>query len=295
MNLPTDLLRSFVTVAELGSFTTAADVLGRSQPAISLQIKRLEEMVNQALFQRRNRRLELTEKGQHLFDYSRQILALNDEVVASFIRPKVVGKIHLGIPNEFAASFLPDVLRRFTQTHPEVVVQVSCDLSVNLIQRIQRNEFDVVLALHQGRTPQSAVCTWMEDIVWVGAPGFSVQNKLSLPLIVAPEGCVYRARIMRVLNQRTRNWQVVYTSPNYSGIRAGVAAGLGITAIARSTVVDGMRILGSNEHLPALDDVEMGLHYGSEKVSSVSHHLGEHIASYVERTRPANAHLSLAS
>lgn len=286
MNLPSDLLRTFVTVAELGGVTSAGEVLGRSQPAVSLQIKRLEELVNMPLFLRQNRRLELTESGRRLFDYARQILALNDEAVASLIQPKVSGRVHLGIPDEFAASFLPDILRRFAQSHPEVEVQVTCDLSVNLLNRMQSQEFDMVLALHKQVAPETAACAWTEELVWMGATACTAQHKTPLPLIVATEGCVYRSRIIRTLDSQAKPWRIAYTSPNFSGILAGVLAGIGITAVARSTVAEGMRILGSAERLPRLASVEMGLHYERGHISAAAYRLAEFISIHVGASSP---------
>ncbi len=281
MNLPIDLLRTFVAVAELGSFTRAGELLGRSQPAISLQIKRLEALLNMPLFLRDSRSLRQTDGGQELFEYARRILALNDEAVACLIHPKIRGNLHLGIPNEFAASFLPDILRRFAQSHPEVEVQVTCDLSVNLLRRLQQKHFDMVLALHSAHEVHSPDAVWMEDVVWVGAPGFSLQANSPLPLIVAPEGCVYRARIIQALNDGARSWRIAYTSPNFSGIYAGVLAGLGVTAVARSTVPEGLRVLGVAERLPTLPGVDMGLHYNREALSLASQRLIEHIRSHI--------------
>lgn len=285
MNLPTDLLRTFVTVAELGGFTRAGDVLGRSQPAISLQVKRLEEMVNMSLFLREKNSLTLTDGGQHLFEYARKILSLNDEAVASLIKPKIKGNVHLGIPNEFAASFLPDILRRFAQSHPEVEVQVTCDLSVNLLKEQKQKPFDLVLALHLELEPECSACTWTEEVVWVGAPGSTVQAKNPLPLIVAPDGCVYRSRVISTLDERERPWRIAYSSPNFSGIYAGVLAGLGITAVARSTVPEGLRILGTAERLPRLPEVKMGLHYDRNTISPAAQRLAEYICTHIDNPK----------
>lgn len=282
MNLPTDLLRSFVTVVELGGVSNACETLGRSQPAVSLQIKRLEDLISMPLFLRVNRRLELTEAGQQLFDYARRMLSLNDEAVARLIRPKVSGSVHLGIPNEFAASFLPSILRHYARSHPEITIQVTCDLSINLLKRHKNGEFDLVLALHdQQQAQENSSEAWLEEIVWVGAPGSSADLETPMPLIVAPKGCVYRARIIRTLNAIEQPWRIAYTSPNFSGIRAGVAAGLGITAMSRSSVTDGLKILVSKERLPVLPDVEMGLHYDRAKISAAVYHLVEYISAHI--------------
>lgn len=281
-NLPTDLLRSFITVAEHGSITQAGDLLGRSQPAMSLQIKRLEERLAISLFKRGKRKLELTENGKTLFEYAEKILTLNDEAINRLTKPFLRGHVHLGIPNEFAASFLPAILRRYAQTHAEVTVQVSCDLSVNLQSRLQNGEYDLVLALEEGpqETPKSGC--WREEVVWVGAEGNEAFRDNPLPLIIAPEGCLYRKRMIESLDAEKHKWQEVYTSSNFSGIYAGVAAGLGITALAKSTVAEGLKELGAAEGLPKLPDVQMSLLYDDKHISAAAKRLVEYINAQVK-------------
>lgn len=281
-NLPTDLLRSFVTVAEHGSITQAGEILGRSQPAMSLQIKRLEEQLDVALFKRGKRKLVLTEKGKTLFQYAEKILALNDEAINRLTKPFLRGHVHLGIPNEFAASFLPTILRRYAQTHSEVTVQVTCDLSVNLQTRLNKGEFDLVLALQERKKEYQQEGCWSEEVVWVGAEGSESYKNTPLPLIVAPEGCLYRKRMIESLDAQKREWQEVYTSSNFSGIYAGVSAGLGITAVAKSTVVEGLKELGHAERLPQLPDVQMSLLYDEKHISPAAKRLVEYISAQVK-------------
>jgi len=281
MNLPTDLLRTFVAVVELGGFTRAGDQVGRSQPAVSLQVQRLEALVNKPLFLRDGRNLTLPDAGQQLFEAATKMLALNDAVVTDLVQPKVKGCVHMGIPNEFAASFLPGILRRFAQSHPKVEVQVTCDLSVNLLSRLQKHDFDLALALTPDSGAKSAICSWQDEVVWVAGPGPVIQGKDVLPLIVAPEGCVYRSRIIRALNGAGKAWRIAYTSPNYSGIHAGVRAGLGVTAVAKSTVPDDFETLGAAQRLPRLPDVEVGLHYDPTRLSPASQRLSEYISAHI--------------
>lgn len=278
MNLPTELLRTFVTIADLGSFTRAGDKLGRSQPAISLQIKRLESLLQVRLYDRTSRDMVLSSGGKQLVGYARKILALNDEAVVKLLQPGVQGSVHLGIPNEFAASRLfPSVLRRFAQAYPDVEIKVTCDLSVNLLNRMKHDEFDLVLALHDGTETGYYNENWQEEIVWVCGPDSNVNTRDPLPLIVAPEGCFYRKRMIETLDASQRKWHVVYTSQNYGGIRAGVMAGLGVTALARNTVDEDMIIMGSAERMRRLPQVELGMHYDSVKASTASRKLAEFI------------------
>ncbi|MEZ5581936.1 MAG: LysR family transcriptional regulator [Candidatus Competibacteraceae bacterium] len=226
-NLPMDLLRTFVTVVDLGGFTHAGALLGRSQPAVSLQIKRLEEIIATPLFQRTTgQRLRPTETGEFVLDYARQILLLNDEVFSRLIKPKVAGCVRIGLPNEFAVSLLPEILGKFTQTHPQVSLEVKCDLSVNLLARLkQQHEFDLVIAIRQEQTPEPVAPGWLEELVWVVNPNHTVHTKTPLPLIVAPSGCTYRERMLQVLDNTAALAYCLYQSQHgrHSGRRIGRA------------------------------------------------------------------------
>lgn len=266
-NLPTDLLRTFITVIDSGGFTRAGELLGRSQPAISLQIKRLEGLIGDPLFKRNGRALVATDIGRMVLGYARQILALNDEVMARIDQPKVVGGIRLGIPNEFAGSFLPEILGKFAQAHPEITLEVGCDLSTNLLARLDDGEFDLVFALHDTPPDGNPGQNWPEELVWVGSPHHAAHLKSPLPLIVAPLGCIYRKRIIETLDQVGKPWRIAYSSPSFGGINAGVQAGLGVTVLARSTVTEGLRVLPEHHDLPRLGTVRVALHYPDRVVA----------------------------
>ncbi len=278
-NLPTDLLRTFVTVAETGGFTRAGDLLGRSQPAVSLQVKRLEELLGTALFQRDGRVLSLSERGGVVFDYAQRILSLNDEVLVKLSQPEIEGNVRLGIPNEYAHSFLPVVLGQFAQSHPNVTLEVDCDLSVNLLAMHKRGDFDLVFILHKESAPQHLTEVWQEDLVWVGSPAHQTSHQKPLPLIVEPKGSVYRERLLSVLERAGIAARIAYTTPSFGAIKAGVTAGLGITVLPRSTVPESLKILDMPDELPALGGVELALHYHKAKASQALLRLVEHISS----------------
>jgi len=136
INIPTELLRTFVKTVDTGSFTRAAEAVGRTQSAVSLQIRRLEDLLDAQLFVRGSHRVRLTEQGTMLLEYGRRMLALNDEAVGSLFRPKVAGSVRLGAPHEYTASLLPVILGKFAQSHPKVMLEVTCDLSKNLLKRM---------------------------------------------------------------------------------------------------------------------------------------------------------------
>lgn len=258
-NLPTDLLRTFVTVTELGGFTAAADWLGRSQPAVSLQIKRLEQLLGQTLLVRSGHQLELSRAGQLMFRYARQILTLNDEAVAQFTKHSVSGKIHFGIPSEFATTLLPKIVGRFTQAYPNVTLEVTCALSKQLLSDPERRRYDLILALHDDPVMAGHNLVKEDELVWVTGTDHDAHQQIPLPLIVAPEGCIYRKRGIERLRENHRDWRVVYTIPDLTGIQSAINEGLGVTVLARSTVPENLRILKPTEKLPKLGKVGISL------------------------------------
>jgi len=258
-NLPTDLLRAFVTVVELGGFTPAADWLGRSQPAVSLQIKRLEQLVGQTLLIRSGQQLELSRAGQQLFRYARQILALNDEAVSQFSKTAVSGKIHFGIPSEFATTLLPKIVGRFAQAYPNVTLEVTCALSKQLLSETERRRYDLILALHDDPAMAGHNLVKEDELVWVTGADHDAHLQSPLPLIAAPEGCIYRKRGIQRLQESLRDWRIVYTIPDLTGIQAAIEEGLGVTVLARSTVPENLRVLKPTEKLPRLGRVGISL------------------------------------
>lgn len=276
-NLPTDLLRAFITVVELGGFTQAADWLGRSQPAISLQIKRLEQLLEQTLLLRNGQQLELSQAGQLLFRYAKQILAINDEAVAQFSKTAVSGKIHFGIPSEFATTLLPKIVGRFTQAYPNVTLEVTCALSKQLLLEPNRHRYDLILALHDDPSSAGDSLVKQDDLVWVTSADHDAHLQRPLPLIAAPEGCIYRKRSTERLNDNQHDWRMVYTIPDLTGIQSAINEGLGVTVLARSTVPDNLRILKPSEKLPKLGEVGISLINQSSEPSEATIRLMEFV------------------
>jgi len=193
-NLPLDALKSFILVSELGNFTQAADKLARTQPAISLQIKKLEHLTEQTLFNRINGNLELTQAGETLLGYAKKMMAIQDEIYASFNKNLLSGELRLGIPSEFATTLLPNIISQFIQDYPEIRLDVTCDLSKNLMQDLDKHQYDLILALHGDANSKDSIK--QEQLVWVGKNSKSLKptsNKTdterSIPLILAPKGC----------------------------------------------------------------------------------------------------------
>lgn len=282
-NLDIDLLRAFVTIADTGSFTRAADRLYRTQSTISLQIKKLEKQLGRQLLERNARQVRLTAEGESMLSYCRQMLQLNDELVSLVREPDLEGLVRLGTPEDFATMHLPSVLARFAQAHPRVALEVTCDLTLNLMERFEAGDFDLVLVKREPMGPALGVKVWREPLVWAAAPGRSFDPGHPLPLIVSPQPCVYRNRAMTALDRAGRKWRVAYTSPSLAGTQAAVHAGLGVTILPKEMVPHGLQVVGESERMPDLDDTEIALCRSPSSLSKPVERLAEHIIRALER------------
>lgn len=254
-NLSIDFLRSFVTIAQTGSYTACAEKLKRTQPAISLQIKKLEEIVGEKLIVREGNKLSITMAGNKLLDYGTRILALNDQAMAEFGKPQVSGNIKLGLPSEFSTTLMPRIIRRFTQNYPEISLEVHCALSKDLLSEPLRSQFDLILTLQDEPDASQPGFIMTDDLVWVGSQQYLHHLPARLPLITAPAPCLYRKRATQRLAKLKRDWQIVYTIADLNGIQMAINEELGITALARGTVPQGLAILPNNDALPALGQI----------------------------------------
>jgi DNA-binding transcriptional LysR family regulator len=258
-NLPMDLLRAFVSVAQLNSFTKAGEILGRSQPAMSLQIQRLEELVDEPLLSRIGKNLELTEAGESLYDYANQILTLNDLAISQLSKSSISGKIRLGIPSEFATVLLPKIVSRFAKAYPNVTLEVNCELSKLLLSKEGKASHDLILALEDKPSAIGSNLVKTDDLVWVASADHNAQKVSTVPLIAAAEGCIYRHRAIRVLDRSRQPWQIVYTNPDLTGIQYAIQEGLGVTVLAKSTVPKNLKVLSPSARFPDLGKVGISL------------------------------------
>lgn len=259
VNLSTELLRAFITVIEVASFTRAAEILCRTQPAISLQVKRLEEAVGYPLIERKGKEISLTERGEALAIHARQILRLNDLAMAQFEQPNPITKLRVGLPVDYAVnklqSCLTDVVREFTETQ----IEIRCDLSKHLLTAMRSNEIDIAVALFDGDDQQFLFRNWKEQPTWVGATDFEIPDGPDIPLVAHPYGCVYRDRMTAALKLAGKSWRIAYSSPGIGGVQRAVQDGLGLSCLTAPTVQRGMRKFSEIEGLPVLAPLHIGL------------------------------------
>ncbi|MBR0671980.1 LysR substrate-binding domain-containing protein [Neoroseomonas soli] len=250
-----DLLRSFVLIAEGGSFTRAAQVVGRTQSAVSMQIRRLEETLGQPLLLRGPRGVETTPHGAWLLERARRLLAVHDEIFVSFRTPAVAGTVRLGTPDDYALRWLPGILARFAEVHPAVEVVVTCAPSNELVERLDRDEIDLTL-LSGGNEPSEAVGLplWQAGLRWIGSATHAAHRRSPLPLATAQPRCVWRRAAVRALDEAGIPWRVAYTSTSQTGTLAPTLAGLAVTIGLPGPLPPGLRFLGSEDGLPPLPD-----------------------------------------
>lgn len=271
-------LKSFIAIAETGTFSQAAEMIGRTQSAVSLQIKKLEESLECQLFERTKRSVKLTEQGEIFLGYARRIIDLQWEAFSRIREPDVKGEIRLGTPEDFATHYLPDVLASFRKHHPQVQLNVSCDLTLNLMKGFDRGVFDVILVKRDPKTVKGGIKVWREPLVWAVSERYQMEKSLSL--VLSPQPCIYRARALAALDKMKKTWHIAYTSPSLAGTIAAVRAGLGITVLPANMLPDGVRPLRSR-NLPELADAEIAL-MKREGLSKAAEMLAEHIVHSME-------------
>jgi DNA-binding transcriptional LysR family regulator len=267
-NLPTDILRAFVSVIDLGGYTKAAIALGRSQPAISLQIRKLEEIIGAKVISAEGKNLKLTEEGETLVVYARQMLRLNDEAVAKFSGRPRTGLLRVGLPTDFASAYLQDVISGFAAQTPNVSVEVHCDLSRHVLHGLHANDLDIVIGILNRDNNPYLVRSWEERPIWASAANADIHKRRPIPLATHPEGCEYRSRMISALRAIGREWRVVYTNPAISDLQWAVSAGLGITALTRKTLLPDMRVLSIKDGFPTLENIRIGLFYKHPRLST---------------------------
>lgn len=260
-NFDMDVLRTFVTGVSLGSFGRAAERLGRSPSAISLQLRKLEEQAGTSLFIKQGRGLALTEAGELLLSYARRILALNDEAVLALSGPgEVEGWLRVGMPEDFAERFLPDLLGRFSRAHPRVKVEARSDRGRPLVQALEHGELDLALAWGDLGSPFRELLA-ERPLVWIGAPGFEPTAGEPVRLAIFDAPCAFRAAAISALDGAGLSWRHVFASPSLAGLWAAVSAGLGVTVRGADDVPPHLQQLDPDRlGLPSLPSLPLYLH-----------------------------------
>lgn len=276
-----DVLRTFVAIAETGSFTRGARQVFRTPSAVSMQIKRLEETLGQAVFVREPRHVRLTPEGEALLGYARRLLELNEEAVAQFLAPSVDGTVRLGTPDDVGTRVLPAVLAQFARTHPAVQVNVRVDRSAELIRRIEGNELDIALvtAGNDGQDNHGGELVYSERLVWAGRDGGTAAQRSPLPLVLADQGCAWRGTALAALDRRGHRYRIAYTSEHCGAQEAAMLADLAVGPFPRSLVQPPLRVLDDEAGLPPLGAYQILLMRPATRTSAADA-LASHVADH---------------
>ena len=257
------LLKAFVLTSRTGSFTKAAESLFRSQSAVSLQIRKLEEILGERLLRRSARRVVLTPAGTRFLDYAERILELNSDALAAFRAQEVSGLVRLGTPEDIATTYLPQALADYAVANPGVSLEVTCDLTLNLLEKFRNGLLDVVLLKREPAAAIGGQRVWAEPLLWVAAKEELLSPASGFPLAVSPEPCVYRKRAFEAVRREGHEPRAAYVCGSLAGTLAAVRAGLGV-AVLPSHMAPGDLVTDNGRHMPFLDDTEILLATASD-------------------------------
>lgn len=274
--LDLDLLRTFLMIAETGALSRAAERVGRTQAAVSMQVKRLEEIVDQPLLQRTGRGVLLTSHGERLLVHAQKILRAHDEALAELSGKGLSGLIRLGCPDDYAAVFLPPLLRDFGFRHPQVLVEVYCAPTPRLLERMAAQALDIALVSRPG-ADSSADIIRREPLVWVSARGSDAARMETLQLALSDPDTLDHQAAITCLHDAGRAYRLAYASHSMTGLIAVVRSGQAIAVLTQTAVPHDLQIVPTGIGLPPLPEVAIVLKLHSRSPSALVGALEEHI------------------
>lgn len=253
--LDTDQLRSFLAIVDTGSFTRAAERVNKTQSAVSMHVRRLEEKLDKSLFVKHGRGVKLTSDGEKLIDYARQILRLEASAFASVSEKGLAGRVRLGVPDDYTEAFLPEIMTRFLRRHPLVEVAVHCCESSNLAERMRRREIDIAIVT-EGERVSGVEIIRRERLRWVSTARARIFEERPLPLALGEADCAWRRSAEAALEAAGISSRIVVASQSSAAISPIVRAGLAVTVMPESTIAGDLRVVGRDEGLPNLPDLQ---------------------------------------
>lgn len=273
-NLDMDLLRSLAALADLGSLSQASERVGRTQAALSLQMRKLEDQAGQPLFRRDSRKLVLTESGETMLGYARRILALNDEAQHTLRGSPVSGAVRFGASQDFGEAWLPPVLAQFRQAFPSIGMEVRIDGGTRCVAAVGAGELDVALALGLGER-EGSLCIGHLPLVWIAHRDLRWDGVSPLPLALFTSPCRFRNKAIAELDAAGKPWRITLTSPSLNGVWAAVSAGLGVTVRTPEGLHPGLEIVDRKFGLPDLGSVDVSLYFARGARSPAVQRLAE--------------------
>ena len=278
MTAPLDLdqLQTFCAVADCGSFTEAARRIHKTQSAVSMQIKRLEERLGRELLRRDGRGVELTPSGDAVYARARRMLRINAEIVDHFSEDNLAGSIRFGVPDDYAARLLPLILSNFQRTHPRIMVDVRCQPSEDLLEGMRSGRYDLIV-FTQGTEQEFGELFRTEKMFWVASKSGEALAADPLPLACGPQCCYWRSNAIDALNRSGRDYRIAYTSSNATAITSAVLSGLAVGFLPASALQPEMQVIVEAEGLPRLQDAQIAIMRASHAYGSIYDALARHI------------------
>lgn len=274
--LDIDQLRTFVAIADAGSFTRAADIVHKTQSAVSMQMKRLEERVARTLFERDGRATKLSEDGERLLDYARRIVRLQGECIASFNDADLTGRVRLGLPDDYADRYLPEILAQFSRSNPRAEVTVVCEPTPNLVELVNAGDLDLAIITHVDRHGPADIIR-VEQLLWVTSARHATHEEQRLPLALGRPTCNWRLSALEALEHAGREFRILFVSWNSTAVGAAVTAGLAVSVLPESAIRSGMRVLGPSDGFPVLPSCKIGLVRGYGQTNPLADALASQI------------------
>ncbi|MGA0532330.1 LysR substrate-binding domain-containing protein [Hansschlegelia sp. KR7-227] len=279
--LDVDQLKTFLAIVDTGSFTRAADVVHKTQSAVSMQMKRLEERVGRPVFARDGRGVRLSEDGERLLDYARRIVHISREAVSAFAEDALTGRVRLGLPDDYAERYLPEILARFSRSNPRVETTVVCEPTSQLIDLVARDEIDLAIITHATRKPLGEVIR-QEPLLWVVSQRSVVHEEPVVPLALSHPTCVWRESAVAKLEEIGRPHRILYSSRSFAAVGAAVLAGLAVSVVPESALRTGMRVLGQAEGYPPLPNCKIALVRNAGSLNETVQALADHIVASLD-------------
>lgn len=285
--LDLDTLRTLTVIQEQGGFAAAAIHLGRTQSAVSQQMQRLESQLGRAIFERRGRQKRLTPHGERLLDYARHLLSVNDEALRNLQQGSLEGVLRIGAPHDVADNMLPPLLAQIARHSPLLQIDIHVGRSPFLMESLHRGEIDMTISNRHDPTLEGVVLR-TSPTVWVCSSSYVLDTSKPIPLVLADGPSLFRRLAQEALDDAGIRWSPSYTSSSLIGIKAALRAGLGVTARGIELIGTDFRVLGENDGMPRLPDVEYYLFVRNNVVRPLTRRVFDMLKSNMRLLRSAD-------
>ena len=287
MSAPLDIdqLHTFTAIIDHGSFTKAAGQVFKTQSAVSMQMRRLEERIGKQLFIKDGRGNRLTAEGEKLLNYARRMIRLNDETLAAFDDSRLEGMLRIGTPDDYADRYMPEIIGRFAKSHPNVELYVVCESSADLAEKMGRGELDIALVTHNPLARASDIMR-TEPLCWVSSANHPLRDDMPVPLAVGRRECMWRQLACSALDAAGREHQILFTSWSSTVIASAVLAGLAVSVLPESALRTGMRVLSGSDGFPSLPPVQIGIMKRPGFSAPLTTAITDHIAACLDNITP---------